>query len=214
MSLFLDVLTWVGIVFGIILLWVFVIARIIRRIHPFPIPGILTRVIDNPIRRRFIQSPKELADRMHLTSGMVVVEIGPGKGNYTKAVAEQVAPGKVYACDIQDSVIQRLKQRVEEEKLQNIIPQIEDAYQFSFPDQSVDRVFAIACLPEIPNPVKVLMECRRILKPGGLVCLSELFIDPDYPRRKTEKQWAREAGLELVDEFGNWFAYQLNFQKL
>jgi len=69
---------------------------------------------------------------------------------------------------------------------------------------------AIACLPEI---LRVLRECHRILKPDGLICLSEVFPDPDYPRRRTEKQWADEAGFELDEEFGNWFVYQLNFRK-
>jgi len=106
-----------------------------------------------------------------------------------------------------------LKEKVEKEGISNIIPKIEDAYNFTFADESVDRVFAIACLPEIPEPVKVLNECRWILKPDGLISLCELFLDPDYPRRKTEKRWANEAGLELAQEFGNWVAYQLNFRK-
>ena len=213
-SVILNIFTWVGIGFLIILFWVFVVAKIIRHYYHFPIPSVLTRIIDNPIRRKFIQRPKDLVERMQLKPGMIVVEIGPGKGNYTKAVANNILPdGKVFACDIQESVIERLKKLIEKEGIPNIIPKIEDAYQFSFSDESVDRVFAIACLPEIPNPVKVLQECRRILKPNGLVCLSELFLDPDYPRRKTEKRWASEAGLELNQEFGNWFAYQLNFGK-
>ena len=50
---------------------------------------------------------------MNLKPGMIVVEIGPGKGNYTKAVAERLSPdGKVYAIDIQESVIKRLKIKV------------------------------------------------------------------------------------------------------
>lgn len=188
--------------------------KIVRHFYHFPIPGIFTRVIDNPIRRKFIQRPEDLVNRMQLEPGMIVVEIGPGKGSYTKAVAENVFPdGKVFACDIQEAVIDRLKMRVEREGIPNIIPQKDNVFNFSFEDGSVDRVFAVACLPEIPEPVKVLQECCRIIKSNGLVCLSELFIDPDYPRRKTEKNWAKQAGLELKEEFGNWFAYQLNFSK-
>ncbi len=174
----------------------------------------MTQFIDNPFRRRFVQQPSRIADRMQLEPGMIVVEIGPGKGSYTEAVAEKILPnGKVYAVDIQEGVIERLKKRVDKKGITNIIPKIDNAYAFSFADESVDRVFSIACLPEIPEPIKVLRECHRILKPNGLVSLSELLPDPDYPRRKTEKFWAEEAELELKQEFGNVFAYQLNFGK-
>jgi ubiquinone/menaquinone biosynthesis C-methylase UbiE len=90
---------------------------------------------------------------------------------------------------------------------------VEDAYAFSFGDDTVDRVLMIACLPEIPEPVRVLRECRRILRPGGLICLSELLPDPDYPLRSTERRWAAEAGLEFDEGFGNFFVYQLHFRK-
>ena len=174
----------------------------------------MTQLIDNPIRRKWIQNPEKIADRMKLEPGMIVVEVGPGKGSYTKAVAEKISPnGKVFATDISQGVLDRLKKRIEKKNLTNIVPQIENAHEFSFNDGSIDRVFMIACLPEIPNPLKVLKECNRILKPDGMLSLSELAPDPDYPRRKTEKNWAEEAGFKLVDEFGNWFTYQLNFAK-
>ncbi|MHA2283483.1 MAG: class I SAM-dependent methyltransferase [Promethearchaeota archaeon] len=174
----------------------------------------MTHLIDNPIRRRFIQKPETVSKRMNLKPGMIVVEIGPGKGSYTKAIANSVLPnGKVYAIDIQESIINRLKKRIEKENIVNIIPKIDDAYNLSFDDESVDRVLMIACLPEIPEPVRVLKELKRVLKPNGLVSLSEMLPDPDYPRRKTEKKWAKEAGFELDEQFGNWFIYQLNFKK-
>ena len=81
--------------------------------------------------------------RMKLKPGMIVVEIGPGKGSYTKAVAEKVLPnGKVFAIDVQETVIKRLKQKIEKENISNIIPKIDDAHNLSFEDNSVDRIFA------------------------------------------------------------------------
>ena len=203
------------IILGVFFFIVFVMLRIVRRFYKFPIPGFMTRLIDNPIRRKLIQKPKKVALRMQLKPGMIIVEIGPGKGNYTKAIAKEILPdGKVYAIDIQESVIHRLKKKVEKENISNIIPKIDDAYNLSFENESVDRIIAIACLPEIPEPVKALREFNRILKPNGLVSLSEMFPDPDYPRRKTEIRWAKEADFELDEKFGNWFVYQLNFKKV
>jgi ubiquinone/menaquinone biosynthesis C-methylase UbiE len=175
----------------------------------------MTRLIDNPIRRKFIQKPETVAKRMRLKPGMMIIEIGPGKGSYTKALAKSILPdGIVYAIDIQESIIKRLKKRIEKGNIKNIVPKIDDAYNLSFEDESVDRVLMIACLPEIPDPIRVLKELKRVLKPNGMISLSEMLPDPDYPRRKTEKKWASKAGFELDEQFGNWFIYQLNFKKI
>ena len=218
MQALLTILSWIFWIFIIVLifitLWILVIMRIIRRYYKFPAPSFATRFIDNPIRRRFIQKPDLIAERMNLDNNMVVVEVGPGKGNYTKAIAGKILPdGKMYATDISKGVINMLKNKVKKENLTNIIPQIENAYEFTFENDSVDRIFMNCCLPEIPEPVRALKDCKRILKPDGRICLCEWFIDPDYPRRKTEKRWAKEAGLVLKEEFGNWWTYQLQFGK-
>ena len=218
MNNFLLIVQWILQIFLIILIIFLVysqiIIRIIRKYYKFPIPGFLTKIIDNAFRRKFIQKPWLIAERMSLEPGMVVVEIGPGKGSYTKKVAEKVLPGgKVYAIDIQESVIESLKKRIEKEGISNIIPKIDNAYNFSFETQSIDRIFAITCLPEIPEPVKALSECKRILKSDGIISFCELALDPDYVWRKTEKKWAKKAGLNFHEGFGNWFTYQLNFKK-
>jgi ubiquinone/menaquinone biosynthesis C-methylase UbiE len=214
MAFLVSTLRWALILFLGFLVFVQAILRIAKRLHPVPAPALATMLIDNPIRRRFFQRPEVVAERVRLEPGMVVVEIGPGKGSYTLAMAERVAPdGEVYAIDIQEAVVERLRRRAEREGVTNLYPRVDDAYDLSFEDGSVDRVVAIACLPEIPEPVRALREFHRILKPDGLVCLSELLPDPDYPWRGTEKRWADEAGFELSEEFGNWFVYQLNFSK-
>lgn len=202
------------IILGILFFIVFVLLRIIRRYYKFPIPAFMTNLIDNPIRRKFIQKPEKVAERLKIESGMNVVEIGPGKGSYTKEIAKKILPdGKVYAIDIQDSIINRLKKRIENENISNIILMVHDAYNLPFEEESIDRVFAIACLPEIRDPIRVLKELKRIIKQDGIISLCEIFLDPDYPFRRTEKKWANKAGLKYLEDFGNWFSYQLNFGK-
>ena len=114
------------VIFGILLFIVFVILRIIRRYYKFPIPAFMTRLIDNPIRRKLIQKPKTIVKRMNLKPGMIIIEIGPGKGSYTKEIAKNVLPdGIIYAIDIQESVINWLKNRIKKENIMNIIPKID-----------------------------------------------------------------------------------------
>lgn len=186
--------------------------KLTRRYRKFPIPAILTGLIDNPVRRK-IQPPKTLADRMHLEPDMVVLEVGPGKGSYTFEVARRVPNGKVIAIDIQETVIRRLKQKCEKLGITNVESKVMDVYDLDFEDETFDRIFLVCCLPEIPDPVRAIRELRRVLKPDGLLCFAEFFLDPDYPLRRTEVKWAKDAGFKLDSEHGNWFAYHLNFSK-
>ncbi len=194
-------------------LWVNVVVRIVRKIHPFPIPESFIFFIDNPFRRA-IQKPNVIAQNLNTIPGMKILEIGPGRGTYTKAIAQSILPnGVIYTIDIQPKVIQKMEQILKEEEIENIIPKVDDAYNLSFEDEFFDRIFMVTCLPEIPDPVRALQECKRVLKEDGIISTCELLLDPDYPLRKTEIKWANQAGLALDKKFGNFLVYQLNFKK-
>ena len=207
--LILCVLQILLIVFTIPIAWILLL-KLVRRFWKFPIPAILTGLIDNPIRRK-IQPPKTLADRMQLQPDMFILEVGPGKGTYTFEVAKRVPDGKVIAIDIQESVVRKLKKKCEELGITNVEPKIMDVYNLNFDNEVFDRVFLISCLPEIPDPVRALKELNRVLKPNGLLCLVEAFPDPDYPLPRTEIKWAKDAGFTLDATHGNWFIYYLIF---
>ena len=53
--------------FFVLILLLQTIGRIIRRYYKFPVPALFTRLIDNPIRRKIIQKPKVIAERMQLS---------------------------------------------------------------------------------------------------------------------------------------------------
>jgi hypothetical protein len=46
-----------------------------------------------------------------------------------------------------------------------------------------------------------------------VLSISEYLPDPDYPLRRTTIAWARRAGFEPFEEFGNIFAYMINFRR-
>ena len=180
--------------------------KLIRRFWKFPIPAILTGLIDNPVRRK-VQPPRKLADRLRLQSDMFVLEVGPGKGTYTIEVAKRVPNGKVVAIDIQESIVKKLEQKCGELGIDNVEPKVMDVYSLDFENEAFDRVFLIFCLPEIPDPIRALKELNRVLKPNGLLCSVEAFMDPDYPLPRTEIRWAEKAGFTLDSRHGNWFIY-------
>lgn len=203
----------IGSIILVFLFYIVILAPLLSRLFPSRSPSWIPEVIDNPFRRNIFQKPKTIIQRMAVAPGMTCMDIGAGKGFYTKELAKQAAPGIVHAIDISEKVIERLDRRVKKWTITNIQTHVQNAQALDFPDNSVDRILSITCLPEIPEPIKALEEWKRVLKPGGIISLSEVYGDPDYPRRKTEKEWAKKAGLEFVEEFGNFFVYQLNFRK-
>lgn len=195
-----------------VLAW-FGLARIVRRIYQFPIPEFLAGFIDNPFRRKF-QPPEEMPGRFGIQPGMKVLEVGPGNGRYTAAVARAVGPqGRVVAIDIEPKMIARLQACLEAENLENVDARVANVYNLPDADESYDAAYLITVIGEIPQPERALKEFFRVIKPSGLLAFSEFFPDPDYPSPLKTIQIAQAAGFRLRSTQGNWWSYSLVFEK-
>ena len=209
----LSFIIWSLVAIGAYIIFAMTVVRLIRHFYQFPIPSFFTPLIDNPIRRR-IQPPKLIAEWMTLGQGMSILEIGPGRGTFTFEVAKKVGDvGRVYAIDIQESVVTALSEIVAKKGVENITIRQASAYELPFPDEMFDRVFMITVLGEIPDKRQTLLEIKRVLKQDGLLAIGEFLPDPDYPRKKTVIGWGRETGFDLSQEFGNFIHYLLTFKK-
>ena len=189
------------------------LVRILRHYYKFPIPEFLTNVIDNPLRRR-LQPPDQTAIRHGIKPGLTVLEVGPGKGNYTLASADRLGDqGRLVTIDIEPKIIQRLDVRLREEEIYNIDARVANVYDLPYDDGEFDLVYMIAVIGEIPDQIKALDEFHRVLKPGGQLVFSELLIDPDYPLAETLIRLCSGAGFRLKQKLGNFFYYTLIFKK-
>ena len=189
--------------------------RTVRYFWKFPMPAIMGNVIAAGPYRGRVQPPRMIVDALQCRPGMKIVEIGCGSGFYTVTVAKAIQPdGIVYAVDIQEGMLEKLKHRMESEGIQNITPILADAEgKIPLDDGSADAVFSIAVIPEIPDPVITLKEIGRLMSRDGVFVDSEVIMDPDYPRRTTVIKWANRAGFVLEKQMGNIFRYALVFKK-
>lgn len=203
-----------GVFAGVVLFWLFGLKFILKFMKKgsAPCPASLSWVVDLPIRRRYM---RPVLDRVGIQPGETVLELGPGPGAFTVDAARRVGvQGKLIVVDIQPEMITQVESRVRQAGLNNVEMHVASAYELPIEDASVERAFLITVLPEIPDPVCGLREIHRVLKPGGFFSTTEEFLDPDYPRRETTIAWAEDAGFELVESYGNWFIYTLNFRKV
>ena len=146
---------------------------------------------------------------------MEIVELGCGSGYYTVAVAKAIQPaGIVFAVDFQQGMLDKLKVRMEEEGVDNIIPVLADIEgDIPLDDGIADAVFSVTVLPEIPDPPKALLRVKRLLKEDGIFVNAEFLLDPDFPLRRTVVKWAGEAGFTLKRQVGNPLRHVLVFSK-
>jgi ubiquinone/menaquinone biosynthesis C-methylase UbiE len=80
--------------------------------------------------------------------------------------------------------------------LSNVETHVASAYDLPVPSASVDRAFLITVLMEIPDPNRALAELHRVIKPNGVLSITEQFPDPDYPFASETIQRV-EAGLGI-----------------
>jgi ubiquinone/menaquinone biosynthesis C-methylase UbiE len=211
--------TWLWILLGIaafLLFLLMVVFKIIIRVaarfgHTIPCPISLAWVLDSPIRQLWT---RPVLDWAGIQPGEAVLELGAGTGVFTAAAAQRVGPqGRLVAVDLQPEMIRRVEQRVQAAGLTNVETRVAGAYHLPLADESVDRAFLISVLEEIPDPLRALAELRRVLKPDGIVSITAEFIDPDYWFPFETIRQLEAAGFTLVDRFGNFWRYTVNFRK-
>lgn len=204
-----------GAIGGLLFFWLFPLKLIARLAHRFgtsaPCPAALSWLVHNPLRRRYM---RPVLDRVGIRPGERVLELGPGPGAFTVDAARRAGPqGRIIAVDIQPEMIARVEERVREAGLSNVETHVAGAYELPLESESVDCAFVVTVLPEIPDQNRALAELWRVLKPGGLLSITEEFIDPDYPFPFETIRRVEAAGFELVQRFGNFWVYTVNFRR-
>jgi len=191
--------------------WLVVVRFWFKKRGGAPCPYALAWMTDNPIRRRYMG---KMLGRVGIRPGERVLELGPGPGTFTIEAARRTEPaGTLVAIDIQPEMIAAVAKRVCDAGQTNVEMHVASAYELPLEDESVDRCFLVTVLPEIPDQQRALADLHRVLRPGGVLSVTEEFLDPDYPLMRTTVRWAEEAGFELAERHGNWWIYTVNFRK-
>jgi SAM-dependent methyltransferase len=207
---------WIALVLvgGLAFFWLFVLklmSRLAARLgKSSPCPASFSWLVHNPVRRRYM---RPILGRVGIRLGERVLELGPGPGAFTVDAAQRVGTeGWLVVVDIQPEMIAQVERRVREAGLTNVETHVASAYDLPLANASVDRAFLITVLPEIPDRARALAELRRVLKPGGVLSITEEFLDPDYLFASETIRLVEAAGFCLQGHAGNFWLYTLNFK--
>jgi uncharacterized protein len=158
-------------------------------------------------------SPRRLVARLALGAASRVLEVGAGSGFYSVAVARSVPKGHLELLDLQPEMLEKARRKLEAEGLQNVGYTLADAGVLPFEADSFDALFLVAVLGEVANRKAFLGEARRVLKPEGLLSISEHLPDPDFSTFAKVKTLVEKEGFEFVERYGGRWSYTANFRK-
>ena len=178
--------------------------RLRGRLQPKPCPYSLAPALEVP-GRRLVAGPERVLSAVGIRTGDTVLEIGPGTGFYSVEAARRVAPsGRLICLDIQREMLLETRRRVVAAALRADFV-CADAGTLPLRSASVDKVYLITVLGEIPDRQVALQEIRRVLRPGGQLSVSEQFPDPDFITRRTLRRELGAAGFVETRTRGHLF---------
>ena len=132
---------------------------------------------DDPARDAW-QMPDRVIAALNLKRGQVVADIGAGTGYFSVRLAKSEAAPKVYAVDIEPSMVSYLRERAAKEALNNVIAVQAAADQPNLPER-VDLVLVVDTYHHIGNREVYFRKLAKSLKPGGRVAIIDF--KPDSP---------------------------------
>ena len=115
--------------------------------------------------------PIKNVEQCGIQAGMEIADFGSGSGHYSLAAAKAlISTGRVYAIDIQQDLLTKLKNNAAREGIYNvevIWGDIEKPNGTKLKDNSIDLVFLSNIMFQIDNKDSVIKEVKRILRAGG-----------------------------------------------
>jgi phosphatidylethanolamine/phosphatidyl-N-methylethanolamine N-methyltransferase len=122
---------------------------------------------------KVFHSGREMAPvLLDLFPGAQLLEVGVGTGLSFPLLPRNI---QITAVDLSQKMLDRAKKRAQSLALRNIDLIKMDATNLNFPDHSFDRVLAAYFVSTVPDPVKVVLEMKRVCKPGGLLVFMNHF---------------------------------------
>jgi len=146
--------------------------------------------------RRWLQNPRKIL-APYIKEGMSVLDVGCGPGFFSIELAQLVGKtGKVFAADLQDGMLQIIKNKISGTELEKIIhlhKTGEDKINLS---EKVDFIFAFYMIHEVPNKENLFKEFKKILLDNGRILIVEPIGHVSRRAFESTMEIAKNAGFE------------------
>ena len=122
---------------------------------------------------KIVESGREMAPGLlELSPQSQLLEVGIGTGLSIPTLPKNV---EITGIDLSEKMLQRARVRIKSLGLENTKLLKMDATYLDFPDDSFDRVLAAYFISTVPDPVRVILEMKRVCRRGGFLVFLNHF---------------------------------------
>jgi predicted methyltransferase len=182
-----------------------------RAIAVFCLLAAVTPLVAQQTERDRWQRPAEVMDALEIAAGSRVADVGAGGGYFTFHLAARVGPaGKVYAEDILEDVVEKIRKRAARERLAQIQAIFGTEESPRLPEGELDAILVVNAYHEMQRSEAMMRAFSRALKPGGRLGILDVDTETGKPReqyhsahripKKLVIEDAARQGLRLVSE--------------
>lgn len=158
-------------------------------------------IFEDPKREENLQINRVMGI-LQIKEGSNVADIGAGSGWFTVRAARRVGEkGTVYAGEINQDYINYINERAAKENLSNIKTVLGKEDNPLLPDKSVDAVLILKTYHEIAQPVRLMKNLRKSLRPNarvGIIDRNGTGSDHGINQETVVKEMA-QAGYKLLE---------------
>ena len=145
---------------------------------------------------------ERVVETLKLVPGSAVADIGAGSGLFTRTLAKAVAPGVVYAVDINPNLLAHIEKSAKEAGLANVKTVLATEDDSRLPG-ALDVVFICDTLHLMEDPELYLKELDSHVRPKGRVAIISFVRSwPPLTNQFSAKQlerWMKQAGFALAE---------------
>ncbi|SEP24565.1 Methyltransferase domain-containing protein [Rhodospirillales bacterium URHD0017] len=123
------------------------------------------------------------------------LDVGCGTGILSELVLAACVPATIVGIDATPEQVGRAANRMVDSRACFAIA---DAQALPFDNASFDIVAAALVLNFIPDPPRALREMRRVVRPGGMVCVFVWDFEPELSPSGPLRKALRSLGIEVL----------------
>jgi ubiquinone/menaquinone biosynthesis C-methylase UbiE len=114
--------------------------------------------------------PARVIEALNLAPGQIVADVGAGTGYFTVRLAASPAKPKVYAVDIEPSMVEHVRHRAMHDGLKNVEAVLAASDRTNLPEP-VDLVLIVDTYHHLPRRVSYFKALRAVMRPGARLAI-------------------------------------------